>query len=169
MIHTKRVVCCCCRLPDRILFAELRNALDTCFGAPERVGFLVSRLIGRNGKLKNIPQIDERRDAGNTADWAAYLEHGIVKVRIATMISILLPRTTLDHCGAPRRDFFLGGEDTDFTLRVTSWRPGFHGGSLAVYLRGVLGDLDILCENEPDRIVNYYYFYRNTAYLRRTD
>ena len=37
-----------------------------------------------------------------------------------------------------------------------------------IHLRGVPGDLDILNETEPRRIKNFYYLYRNTAYLRRT-
>jgi dTDP-4-dehydrorhamnose reductase len=84
------------------------------------------------------------------------------------MTSMLLPRSTLAAFGAPCRDFFIWGEDTDYTLRVTQRLPGFLvGASLALHLRGTPGDLNILNETESQRIRNFYYLYRNTAYLRR--
>jgi GT2 family glycosyltransferase len=149
---------------------RLRDAYETNFDDPTKLGFLVSRLIGPDGHVNNVPQIDDRRDfASNHSDWSQFLHNGLVKLRIATMTSILLPRSTLAQFGAPLSDFFIWGEDTDYTLRISRERAGYLvGGSVAVHLRGVPGDLDILNETEPRRIKNFYYLYRNTAYLRRT-
>jgi dTDP-4-dehydrorhamnose reductase len=150
--------------------AGLKAALDANFAGPEAVGFLVSRLVDGAGRENNVPQIDDRRDAATQClDWPRLLEHGLVKVRIATLTSMVLPRQTLIHCGLPRRDFFIWGEDTEYTLRVTGWRPGYLvGGSRAVHLRREAGELEILRETDSARLDNYYYLYRNTTYLRRT-
>lgn len=154
--------------PDTLEY--LKEAFEESFGDPTKIGFLVSRLIGPQGWANNVPQIDDRRDVvSNSADWSQFLHRGLVKLRIATMTSMLLPRSTIAEFGTPRSDFFLWGEDTDYTLRITQRLPGYLvGGSLATHLRGAPGDLDILTETEPRRIRNFYYLYRNTAYLRRT-
>jgi GT2 family glycosyltransferase len=149
---------------------RLKEAFDENFDDPAKIGFLVSRLVGPQGLANNVPQVDDRRDVvSQCADWSELLHRGLVKLRIATMTSMLLPRSTLAEFGAPCSDFFIWGEDTDYTLRITQRLPGFLvGASLALHLRGTPGDLNILNEIEPQRIRNFYYLYRNTVYLRRT-
>jgi GT2 family glycosyltransferase len=148
----------------------LKDAFEANFRDMREVGFLVSRLIGGDGRANNVPQIDDRRDEHDVCnDWTEFLARGLVKVRIATLTSVLLPRTTLLEFGTPRSDFFIWGEDTDYTLRITDRRPGYLvGGSRALHLRDVPGELDILNETDPRRLRNFYYLYRNTTYLRRT-
>jgi GT2 family glycosyltransferase len=156
-----------CR-PDTL--ERLKAAYDENFAHPDRLGFLVSRLIGPNGRANNVPQVDDRRNPDDfSVDWPQFLARGLVRVRIATLSSVLLPRATLTQCGAPRSDFFIWGEDTDYTLRITAWRPGFLvGNSVALHLRDVPGDLDILTESSAARLDNFFYLYRNTTYLRHT-
>jgi dTDP-4-dehydrorhamnose reductase len=153
--------------PDTL--AELKHAYDENFSSPSQVGFLVSSLVDPEGRANNVPQIDERAEASDRCpEWADLLAKGLVRVRISTLTSIILPRTTMERCGVPSPDFFLWGEDTDYTLRITDWRPGYLvGRSRAVHLRGVSGFLDIFNEHDPARIRNFFYLYRNTMFLRR--
>jgi dTDP-4-dehydrorhamnose reductase len=156
-------------VPDPEALTELRRAYDENFGETSRVGFLVSQLVGGDGRLNNVPHVDDRVvSSDRCAEWGELLSQGLVRVRIATLTSMLLPRETIARCGTPCRDFFIWGEDTDYTLRVTDWRPGWLvGRSRAVHLRGVGGFLDVFNEDDPARIRNFYYLYRNTTYLRR--
>jgi dTDP-4-dehydrorhamnose reductase len=153
--------------PDTL--AELRRAYEDNFSSPTQIGFLVSSLVNPEGRANNVPQIDERTEAADRCpEWGDLLARGLVRVRISTLTSIVLPRTTLERCGVPNPDFFLWGEDTDYTLRITDWRPGYLvGSSRAVHLRSVGGFLDIFTEDSPARIRNFYYLYRNTMFLRR--
>jgi dTDP-4-dehydrorhamnose reductase len=156
-------------VPDPEALAELRRAYEENFADTGRVGFLVSQLVAADGRPNNVPQIDDRIVASDRcAEWGELLAQGMVRVRIATLTSILLPRATIAHCGTPCPDFFIWGEDTDYTLRITGWRPGWLvGRSRAVHLRGVGGFLDVFNEEDPARQRNFYYLYRNTTYLRR--
>jgi GT2 family glycosyltransferase len=155
-------------VPDPEALAELRRAYEENFTDTKRVGFLVSQLVGADGRANNVPHIDDRAvSSDRCAEWGELLAQGMVRVRISTLTSILLPRATIAHCGIPCRDFFIWGEDTDYTLRITDWRPGWLvGRSRAVHLRGVGGFLDIFNEEDPSRLRNFYYLYRNTTYLR---
>jgi dTDP-4-dehydrorhamnose reductase len=156
-------------VPDPDALDELRRAYEENFAGTARVGFLVSQLAAADGRPNNVPQIDDRIVASDRcAEWGELLAKGIVRVRIATLTSILLPRATIERCGTPCRDFFIWGEDTDYTLRITDWRPGWLvGRSRAVHLRGVGGFLDIFNEENPGRQHDFYYLYRNTTYHRR--
>jgi GT2 family glycosyltransferase len=156
-------------IPDPDALAELRRACEENFGDSSRIGFLISQLVSSDGRANNVPQIDDRVVASDRcAEWGEFLAQGIVRVRISTLTSVLLPRSTIARCGTPCRDFFLWGEDTDYTLRITNWRPGWLvGRSRAVHLRSVGGFLDIFNETDAKRLRNFYYLYRNTTYLRR--
>lgn len=145
--------------------AGFKKAFDENFQDMSQVGFLISRLVGPDGRENNMPEVDYRADGGG---WGEFLAQGLVRVRIATLTSVLLPRTTLARFGVPSSDFFIWGEDTDYTLRITEWRPGYVvGGSRAVHLRGVSGFLNAFTEKDPARLRYFYYLYRNTVYLRR--
>jgi GT2 family glycosyltransferase len=152
---------------DSDTLAAFKQAFDENFGDMSKVGFLISRLVGPDGRENNMPEVDYRLD-GAGGGWAEFLAKGLIRVRISTLTSVLLPRTTLARCGVPSSDFFIWGEDTDYTLRITEWRPGYVvGGSRAVHLRGVPGFLDIFAEKDARRLRYFYYLYRNTLYLRR--
>jgi GT2 family glycosyltransferase len=152
--------------PDAL--AQLKAAFAAQFHRPEEVGFLVSTVVTPDGKLNDVPIVDERKAPRSCAEWGEYLASGLVKVRTCALNSVLIPRPTLAAFGAPCLDFVVWGEDTDYCMRVTEERPGYIvGQSRVVHLRGVSGDLDIFTEPVGPRLDRFYYLYRNTMYLRR--
>jgi GT2 family glycosyltransferase len=156
-------------IPERSALEELVKAYATCFGRPEEVGFIVSRVVTPDGQPNNVPDVDGYQDAYNPPKWAQLLHHGMVKIKFSTFCSDLIPRTTIDKFGFPCADFFYGGEDVDYTLRVGKERPGYIvGTSQATHLRAVAGTFHALTERNRTRIPFYFYFYRNQTYLRRS-
>ena len=93
----------------------------------------------------------------------------MVRVTEAPFCSALLPRQTIQDFGLPLSDFYIWGEDGDYTLRVTRSRPGYLvGRSVVRHLRAVPGDLSVLTEHDPVRLENFFYHQRNRIYLDRT-
>jgi dTDP-4-dehydrorhamnose reductase len=155
-------------IPEPSALEELIKAYATCFRRPEEVGFIVSRVVTPDGQPNNVPDVDAHQDAHNPPKWAHLLHYGMVKIRFSTFCSDLIPRTTIDKFGFPCADFFYGGEDVDYTLRVGKERPGYIvGTSQATHLRAV-GISHPLNETNPGRISLYFYLYRNQVYLRRS-
>lgn len=155
-------------IPEPDALEELVAAYSANLSEPETVGFLVSRVRSADGQPNNVPDIDNRQDGLAPPRWAELLAQGMVRVRFSTFNSILFPRSTIGKFGFPSADFFYGGEDIDYTLRITSEVPGYLvGRSVATHLRTVSGKFHILAETDPSRIPLYYYFYRNQVYLRR--
>jgi GT2 family glycosyltransferase len=155
-------------IPEPNALAELVNAYRRNFSAPESIGLLASRVRSPDGQPNNVPDIDDRQDGFAPPRWAEFLDQGMVRIKFATFCSDLIPRSTVQRFGFPRADFFYGGEDIDYTIRVTRERPCYLvGRSVATHLRTVSGKFHILAETDAARIPLYYYYYRNQLFLRR--
>ncbi|MBU1457977.1 MAG: glycosyltransferase, partial [Gammaproteobacteria bacterium] len=77
------------------------DALEQLLEADQRLAehkqprsFLLSRAFTEAGLLTNVPRIDERTNAIDYENWPALLHLGVVPVRPATYVSILVPRET---------------------------------------------------------------------------
>jgi GT2 family glycosyltransferase len=155
-------------IPEPNALEELLTAYVDNFPAPEAIGFLASRVRTSDGQPNNVPDVDDRQPGFAPPRWAELLDRGMARIKFSTFCSDLVPRSTIDRFGFPCPDFFYGGEDVDYTMRVSRERPGYLvGRSVATHLRVVSGKFHILNEVDPARIPLYYYYYRNQTYLRR--
>jgi GT2 family glycosyltransferase len=155
-------------IPEPNALEELVSAYTTNFSTPESIGFLASYLRTPDGQPNNVPDIDNRQEGFAPPQWAELLGQGLVRVKFSTLCADLIPRSTMERFGFPCADFYYGGEDIDYSLRITHERPAYLvGRSTALHLRAVTGKFHILAETDPARIPFYYYYYRNQLYLRR--
>jgi GT2 family glycosyltransferase len=146
---------------------ELKSAYSENFSHPEEVGFLKSVAVSADGSPNGVPEVDPRARLGQAASWADRLGSGLVKVRWATFVSILVPRSTLMCIGNIYADFIFYGEDIDFTLRTTEVLPGYLvGRSKVTHLSPETGRFRLLVERNPQCIDRARYFYRNNLYFR---
>lgn len=154
-------------LPDPDCLESLLRALDR-LPPPAALGYLQSRVVGEDGRSQNTPEVAWRTEDGNYPDWERLLKHGIVATSKAALTSTLIPRTTLERFPPPSPDFFMWGEDSDFTLRVTADLPAFLvGASRAVHLRRIARPVNPLTETDPVRLRYMRYKCRNNVYIRR--
>ena len=148
------------------------SALEELLGKAAQLGeaaFLCSKVVGLNGASMNVPELDERPGPNGYCDWEAHLDLGVVRVRRATFVSMLLPTDTVRACGLPLRDLYMFGEDTEYTMRVTRHLPGYLiGSSVVTHKRVVQAPLDVAYERDPVRLRYHYYRFRNDAYVKRT-
>jgi len=159
-------------IPDSDALSEL-IAASRLFSGPDDIGFLISAARTPDGMDNNVPRIDMRRDRSNwkvrpEPRWGHLLEYGLVRVRNAGLTSILIPRSTIEACGVPAGDFAVLGEDADYTLRMSAWRPSYLvGRSKVLHKRTLSGYIHILIETNESRLKRFYYYYRNFFYLKR--
>jgi GT2 family glycosyltransferase len=156
-------------IPHPTALAELVEAYERNFSAPEQVGFLMSQAVDSRGRVINVPTVDARApEEGQPPGWGRHLDQGIVAVRTAALVALLIPRSTYRDCGNLNPDFVIWGEDVDFTSRITETRPGLLvGRSKVSHLRARAGDLSIFSEQDDKRVPNYFYLYRNRLYIWR--
>lgn len=154
---------------DVIPSAEALQALmDTRETLGPGTGFVCSKVTGPGGMPLNLPAIDLSRGVNGYQVWIDKLEHAAVRVRYATFVSVLIPCRIVREVGLPLKEFFIWGDDSEFTQRIGTRYPSYViGTSLVVHLRTDGASLNIDRVDDPDRLPMLRYLYRNHVYIRR--
>jgi GT2 family glycosyltransferase len=134
--------------------------------AEERVSFLASQVKGPDGEAMNLPTVDMTPSSNGYPAWYLHLGESFVKIRTATFVSVLLNCDAVHQVGLPLPWYFLWGDDTEYTLRLTrDYGPAyFVGCSVAVHKRVNARQLSVWTEDNPNRIDMYFYFVRNQLF-----
>ncbi|WP_417777168.1 dTDP-4-dehydrorhamnose reductase [Stutzerimonas xanthomarina] len=151
------------------------DALEQLLLANERLAerkqpssYLLSMARTEHGLLTNVPRVDERTNSIDYENWPALLDIGVIPVRPATYVSILVPRSSLAQHGLPLAPMFMWGDDTEFTLRISQNVPGYLvAASRVLHVRRVSGAIDILREPDPARIALHRHLVRNELFVAR--
>lgn len=131
----------------------------------QKVSFLASTVYGDNDEYMNVPSLSQKSAPNGYPYWYEYLEKGIVSISVATFVSILINSDAIKQCGLPDPDFFIWGDDTEYTYRLTSFYGDafFVGSSKAIHKRVIKKPLSIETETDIKRIKLHHYDYRNTV------
>ena len=130
----------------------------------EKVGFIASAVYGMNGEPMNVPVLDRKKDANGYEDWYRYSEFGLIKIRSATFVSLLIPHEAVKELGYPIKEFFIWGDDTEYTRRLSTYYGDSYlcGKSKIIHKRANAKSLSILNEEDKYRVGMYHYYYRNS-------
>lgn len=141
-------------------------ALSTLMKAALNVkgfGFLASNVRWINGEaaVMNVP--------GTIGDWNAYASKGLVRVKYASFVSLLFPRNVVKKVGFPIKEFFIWGDDYEYTTRITraGYKNYFVSDSTVEHkIKKNIG-ANIFLENNRSRIDRYFYDMRNRVFTVR--
>ncbi len=155
-------------LPEPDALAALLAAGETLQARGTSPAFLTSVARAPGGEVTNVPELDRRPNALAYENWPDVLNHGLVPVTRAALVSNLFPRATLTRYGLPIAAMFIWGEDSEFTIRVSQDQPGYLvGASRALHVRQLAGVLDIRTEQNPARIGYHFHRIRNDVFMKR--
>lgn len=122
--------------------------------------FLTSNVKDPRGKAANIPEPNQ--------NWTDKMNDGLVKVDSASFVSILFNRRAVETLGYPISDFFIWHDDTEYTIRLNEYAPGYFVANAHVTHNALVGDTQITAVNDvKGRIPRYYYLFRNEVYIMR--
>ena len=129
-------------------------------------GFLSSAVLWTDG---TECKMNRQKIKKNFYEHVELLRHGLILVEQATFVSLLFPAAAIEKAGLPIRDFFIWGDDIEYTRRMTV-RLG-----LPCYLAGQSQVTHAMKENNgssialdsPERISRYRYAFRNENYTYR--
>lgn len=146
-------------IPEKDCLEELLRADQLIDGEKS---FFASAVRGMNGEAMNVPKIN-RKQSTAYIDWYRYLDDGIVQIVKATFVSLLINGKAIKKCGFPWKDFFIWGDDSEYTQRIIrDYAPAYMvGRSHAMHKRSSSDELSIVKEENVNRIPMYYYYYRN--------
>ncbi len=144
-------------IPETACLEELVNNTDN------KISFLASCVYGIHNEPMNIPEIDIKPTKNGYPYWHERLSDGLILIKNATFVSILINREAVKKCGLPCKDYFIWGDDIEYTQRLVKYygKAYFVGNSKVCHKRANAYKLDVRNEKNPDRIKNFSYYYRN--------
>ena len=83
------------------------------------------------------------------------------KISTATFVSLLIPRDTIAKVGLPIKEYFIWGDDKEYTLRISDALPCFFVPNSTVLHKMKSNVGSNICTDELDRIGRYFYAFRN--------
>ncbi|MDD3337950.1 MAG: glycosyltransferase family 2 protein [Lachnospiraceae bacterium] len=142
----------------------LNNLVKAYDEIEKPVSFVASKVIGPKGEPMNIPAVDCTPDKNGYANWMDYLEHGYIRIKSATFVSLLIPADAIGKFGLPIKDYFIWGDDTEYTTRLTTYygKAYYVGSSVCIHNRASARALSLYEEKDKNRLKNYYYHVRNS-------
>jgi len=145
-------------IPSPTALAELLAARERL--EPELPSMLVSKVLWTDGRMHamNTPWPDRKR-AERMIEGA---ERGLMPLRSATWVSLLVHRGAVDRHGLPLKRFFIWSDDIDYTGRVLFSEPGYLVPT-SVVVHKTESDKTHMAAT-PDR---FYYHVRNTVFIIR--
>ena len=148
-------------IPKENSLEELIKSLDLI--EDNNISYLASSVYGEHGEFMNVPKISTTPSESGYPDWYKYLEKGIVKISEATFVSLLINGKALKAIGLPVKEYFIWGDDTEYTLRLNKYFGCSYmiGSSIVIHKRKGGKALSIVEENDRNRIKMYFYMIRN--------
>ncbi|APX71979.1 glycosyltransferase [Companilactobacillus allii] len=147
-------------IPKKDTLAKLLEVIPSI----DEFGFLASNVRFTDGTpaLMNIPVVDP-------LDWNEFGYKGefLPVIKSASFVSLLLPRTIIQRVGLPYKEFFIWGDDSEYTSRISATTTSyFVPESLVIHKMSQNIGVDIV-NDDTDRISRYYYLFRNKVFLAR--
>ena len=148
------------------------NALEKLMQATQTGvdGFLCSRVLDISGEQCNVPKVSTAKSV-KTGEllWGERLNKRLLRVDITSFVSVLFKNATIFKVGLPYREYFIWGDDTEFTGRISRQFPSYMViDSIVIHKRKNQGVLSLFTENDRNRMRNYFYLYRNSIHCQHT-
>lgn len=150
-------------IPDVDCLEKLLNADKLLDG---KYGFLSSYAKWTDGKPceMNVPSISQRWRNTITEEF----DNSIIALDSASFVSMFIRRTVIETYGLPIKEFFIWGDDVEYSKRISQKTPGYF-----VYDSQVVHEMasnratTISDETNKDRLGRYKYLYRNLYYIAK--
>lgn len=133
-------------------------------------GYICSRIVGLNGEQCNVPLIASNRSSEtNELLWGEALDDLLLRVERTSFVSVLIPTSTSYELGLPYKEYFIWGDDTEYTDRISRKYPSYMSiDSRVIHKRKIQKTVSIFTETDKNRQKLFYYWYRNRIHLQRS-
>ena len=131
-------------------------------------GWLASAVLWKDGHECKMNRVKLKK---SFYEYLEYMQYGIVQAEQATFVSLFLKTKTIKQVGLPIKEFFIWGDDIEFTRRITVRKkiPSFIAGRSKVIHAMKENTGSNIATDIPERIERYKYAFRNEGYLYRKE
>lgn len=154
---------------DVLVFPNsLSNLVKKAIFLKDNFGYLCSKVVDRNGKPCNIPSINMIKNETGDVSWTEFCEYNLIKVLQASFVSIFIPIKRVVEMGLPYKEFFIWGDDSEYTSRLSSRFDCYLvTDSIVNHLRESASILSLSKEKNNSRRKNYFFLYRNNLFISK--
>ena len=155
---------------------------DDCLPQPDALEKLLeadSVLEGNYGWLSSVAlwtdgsecRMNRQKLNKRFYEFSPLLKYGLVQAEQATFVSLFLRGDVVARFGLPIKDFFIWGDDIEFTRRIAvkGGLPCFLVGKSQVVHATKSNVGSNVALDDPERIGRYFYAFRNEAHLYRQE
>lgn len=139
---------------------ELIRGINILTDKHEKIGFVCSNVLYKDNTpcVMNIPIVKRA--------WNEFLDMGIAKVESASFVSLLVNCDVIKKVGFPIKEFFIWGDDVEYTKRISKVYGGYViGNSKVRHFMNKNQETNILTDDA--RIDRYFYDFRNSIFIAK--
>ncbi len=132
----------------------------------EQYGFLSSYAEWTDGSpcIMNIQTVSPIWIENND-----HIKDGLLSVTYASFVSLFIRRNAIQKCGLPIKEFFIWGDDAEFTRRLSKKYDCFFVYDSRVTHKMKDNVWVDISNEDSDRVNRFYYLYRNRMYISRKE
>ncbi|MCR4796886.1 MAG: glycosyltransferase family 2 protein [Lachnospiraceae bacterium] len=137
-------------LPEPDSLEKLLEAADK-LGGYEHIGYLASHVVWTDGspcRMNGTKKTGESRE-------------GYDRITQGSFVSLLIPADTVNLVGFPIREYFIWGDDKEYTLRISDRKPCYFVADSRVIHKTATNEGSSISSDDSSRIDRYFYAYRN--------
>lgn len=142
-------------------YEKLLTGLNTL--QDRKIGFVCSNVLFKDGSacIMNTPQV--------SSIWNDYASKGAIKLIATSFVSMLITRDVVKEVGLPIKEFFIWGDDAEFTKRINKKYEGYMITSSIVYHYMNENKGVNIIDEAANRVDRYFYEYRNKFFIARKE
>ena len=149
-------------IPTETALKELLDASSVI----KKHGFLSSLALWTDGSICTMNV--QRKDIMRKLNLSEFKKE-LIPVEYATFVSLLVPMSVVKKVGAPIGEFFIWGDDWEYTRRISKKFPSYVVTASKVIHKASTNIGCDISNDVPERIQRYKYGFRNDAYIARQD
>ncbi|MEN3245461.1 glycosyltransferase family 2 protein [Fructilactobacillus sanfranciscensis] len=141
------------------------DSLTNLLTVKTQAGVLASNVLWRDTdevSIMNIPKPDNK--------WTAKSLDDLYRISSSSFVSMLISNKAIEICGLPIKEFFIWGDDKEYSNRIIKKLDGyFVPKSIVRHQTKTNTGIDIINEPNKGRINRYFYVERNELYIAKRD
>lgn len=141
---------------------SLETMIDKAKEIKDNFSFLSSVALWKDGSLCSM---NVQKVSSNAIENYKSLNHNLVQIDYASFVSCFINMKYIKEIGYPITDFFIYGDDMEYTMRLSTKAPGYlNPCSIVTHKMGSNVGINII-DIEKERLGRYFYNFRNLCYI----
>lgn len=143
---------------------SLSQLVKACDILDNNFGFLSSLVLWKDGK---ICEMNKQKIKQPWHKKGELLQYSLISTYYATFVSFFIRKEVVEELGLPIKEFFIWGDDVEYSDRISKKYPCFIVGNSIVEHATASNSGSNIALDSKERIGRYKYAYRNEVYIAK--